>query len=158
MDNRSADVDVEYEEGYQNFNNYFGLYDKTTSQIFYSLIYYSFTTLSTVGFGDYHPRGNSERIIGAFLMLFGASITSYIMDGLSTMMQKFLEFNKAYEENSQLSFFIKTLEHFNYSRPLDAGMLKTWEIYFSYRWSNNRNLAISTEEDIFMLEQLPKVV
>ena len=83
--------------------------------MFVSLIYYSFTTLSTVGFGDYHPRRNSERIIGAFLMLFGASITSFIMDGLSTMMKKFYELNKNYEENSQLSYFIKTLEHFNYN-------------------------------------------
>lgn len=80
-----ADRDVEKDEGEQNFNHYFGLYDKTNSEIFVALIYYSFTLLSTVGFGDYHPRGNSERIIGAFLMLFGASITSYIMEGLSTL-------------------------------------------------------------------------
>ena len=80
-----------------------------------ALLYYSFTLLSTVGFGDYHPRGNSERIIGAFLMLFGASITSYIMEGVSTLTKAFQKNTKDYEELSELSFFIKTLEHYNYN-------------------------------------------
>jgi len=29
------------------------------------LTYYTFTTLSTVGLGDMHPRGNSEMLLGS---------------------------------------------------------------------------------------------
>jgi len=42
-------------------------------------VYFSFTSLSTVGFGDYHPRSNSERLLVAFVLLFGVAIFSYIM-------------------------------------------------------------------------------
>lgn len=43
------------------------------------LIYFLFTTMSTVGFGDYAPRGNIERAFGAILLLIGVAIYSYIL-------------------------------------------------------------------------------
>lgn len=43
------------------------------------LDYFTFTTLSTVGFGDYNPKSNIERLILAFLMLFGVAIFSIVM-------------------------------------------------------------------------------
>jgi len=41
--------------------------------------YYAFTTLSTVGFGDFHPRSDAERAICAVILLAGVAIFSYIM-------------------------------------------------------------------------------
>jgi hypothetical protein len=43
------------------------------------VMYWAFTTLSTVGFGDYNPRSDGERLMCAFFMLFGVAIFSYIM-------------------------------------------------------------------------------
>ena len=34
-------------------------------------VYFAVTTLSTVGFGDYYPVANFERLAGAFLLYFG---------------------------------------------------------------------------------------
>ena len=42
-------------------------------------IYFSFTSLTTVGFGDFAPRADHERLVGAFMLLFGVLIFSYIM-------------------------------------------------------------------------------
>jgi len=42
-------------------------------------VYYAFTTLSTVGFGDYSPRSNVERATCAFILVFGVAIFSYMM-------------------------------------------------------------------------------
>jgi len=50
-----------------------------------TFLYFSFTTLSTVGFGDYHPRTNIERLLGAFILIVGVTITSYITESLSRM-------------------------------------------------------------------------
>ena len=57
------------------------------------LTYFAFTSLSTVGLGDYHPRSNSERMAGAFLLLFGVAITSFIMDHFNSMIMQFNKFN-----------------------------------------------------------------
>ena len=41
--------------------------------------YFTFTTLSTVGFGDFHPRSEVERIVATFILLIGVAIFSFIM-------------------------------------------------------------------------------
>ena len=43
------------------------------------MLYYSFTTLSTIGFGDYHPVSDEERIIVVCGLLFGVMIFSFSM-------------------------------------------------------------------------------
>ena len=38
-----------------------------------------FTTLSTVGFGDYNPKSEVERVIMTFILLIGVACFSWIM-------------------------------------------------------------------------------
>jgi len=42
-------------------------------------IYFAQTSLSTVGFGDFYPRGDAERIFVVFILVFGQAIFSIIM-------------------------------------------------------------------------------
>ena len=44
-----------------------------------AIMYYALTTLSTVGFGDYHPENSYERLFCAFIMVFGNAIFGYII-------------------------------------------------------------------------------
>lgn len=41
--------------------------------------YFALTTLSTVGYGDYYPISNGERIYSILIMLAGVAFFSYIM-------------------------------------------------------------------------------
>lgn len=43
------------------------------------MTYYSFTSLATVGFGDFHAESDEERLITIFVILFGGMIFSYFM-------------------------------------------------------------------------------
>ena len=51
-------------------------------------MYFSFTTLSTIGFGDYYPVSNTERVAIELLLLFGVALFSYIMGELMAMITK----------------------------------------------------------------------
>jgi hypothetical protein len=42
-------------------------------------MYYAFTSLSTVGFGDMHPENNFERGFCAFILLAGNAIFGYVL-------------------------------------------------------------------------------
>jgi len=42
-------------------------------------VYFAFTSLSTVGFGDFHPRSDVERLVGAAMLTFGVAIFSMVM-------------------------------------------------------------------------------
>ena len=86
--------------------------DSSTSMVL--LTYFAFTSLSTVGLGDLHPRSNIERLAGAFMLLFGVAITSYIMENFSDMILLFNKFSKTFEEESKLSLFFGTMERFNH--------------------------------------------
>ena len=52
-------------------------------------IYFAFTSLSTVGFGDYHPRSDLERLFIAFVLLVGVSIFSFIMGNFISILNQF---------------------------------------------------------------------
>lgn len=61
------------------FYNSYELYDKTDWQNLIIVVYFAFTTLSTVGFGDYNPKSEIERIVTTFILLVGVACFSYIM-------------------------------------------------------------------------------
>ena len=41
--------------------------------------YFAMTSLSTVGFGDYYPISDEERIVYSFVLLFGVALFSLFM-------------------------------------------------------------------------------
>jgi hypothetical protein len=54
-------------------------------------MYFVFTTLSTVGFGDFYPKSDIERLAGAFVLLSGVAVFSYIMGELLIMINHYLD-------------------------------------------------------------------
>jgi len=41
--------------------------------------YFALTTLTTIGFGDFYPVTDAERLVIAFLFLSGVTVFSYFM-------------------------------------------------------------------------------
>lgn len=48
--------------------------------VFLKAFYFAFTSLTTVGFGDFHPKSSLERLLCSFMILFGVLVFSYIMN------------------------------------------------------------------------------
>lgn len=71
----------------QNFIDFFGdqfenKNDKGKEDLLKSLIiscYFALATLSTVGYGDFFPISNTERVMAVIVMLGGVAFFSYIM-------------------------------------------------------------------------------
>lgn len=97
----------------ENFLLNFDLIDKSYISTIITMTYFAFTTLSTVGLGDFHPRGDIERMIGAIIMLFGVIVTSYIAESITNMIKKIKALRKDHEEDLALSTFLGTINHFN---------------------------------------------
>lgn len=75
--------------------------------------YFAVTSLSTVGFGDYHPRGNTERVVTALILLFGVAIFSYIMGIFIEILDQISQFNEGLDDGDNLSKFFGILRKFN---------------------------------------------
>ena len=97
----------------ETFIHYFFLNDKTMSENTIIVTYFAFTSLSTVGFGDYHPRSDIERLTCAFILLFGVAIFSYIMGNFISILDQYQKFNEELEDGDSLAKFFGTMKHFN---------------------------------------------
>lgn len=100
-----------------HFFIYYDLEDKDPVELTILLTYYCFTSLSTVGFGDFVPHSNTERIFISITLFNGVLLFSYILKGYLIMIKRVKDFNKEFEECNELQTFLKTLEHFNDATP-----------------------------------------
>lgn len=95
------------------FITYFGLENMDRGASLTVAVYFAFTSLSTVGFGDYHPRGDIERVVGAFLLLFGVAIFSYCLSIFKQILREVKDFNEGLDDGDNLSRFFGVLRQFN---------------------------------------------
>ena len=93
----------------ERFILYFGLDQKNTMERLTALTYFAFTTLSTVGFGDYHPRSDLERFFCAFILLFGVACFSFIMGTFTEILNEFQNFNREINYGDELRRFFGVL-------------------------------------------------
>ena len=117
-----------------NFMLYFNIYDRTNMENLIMMMYFSFTSLSTVGLGDYQPRGNRERSIASMMMISGVLLTSFIMENLNRMIFTLNESNKEFEEYGELNLFVNIFTRFNGDVPLTAKHIEKIFRYFEFRW------------------------
>lgn len=102
-------------------------------------MYFAFTSLSTVGFGDYTPRSDSERVVGSVMLLFGVAIFSVIMGRFIEMVHQMKEFNRELDDGDNLSRFFSVCERFNERKPLNLQLKRKIEQFFQFKWNNDKN-------------------
>mmetsp|Transcript_10851 Transcript_10851/g.18162 ORF Transcript_10851/g.18162 Transcript_10851/m.18162 type:complete len:747 (+) Transcript_10851:337-2577(+) len=122
------------------------------------VVYYAFTSLSTVGFGDYHPKNNIERIVCSFILLFGVAIFSFMMGIFITILDQYQNLNADLDDGDKLSKFFGLQRNFNDKMPLKLEFKERIEQFFDYKWKNDKNQALDEEEEQMLLLQLPEEV
>ena len=121
-------------------------------------VYFAFTSLSTVGFGDYHPRGDLERVCGAFILLIGVAVFSYIMGNFISILEEMKAFAADLEDADNLSKFFGTIKHYNKEHPIKHELMQKIIQLFDYRWKNDKLIAFQDNADIDILDQLPEEI
>ena len=81
--------------------------------------YFAFTTLSAVGFGDFYPVSDFERLVWAFVMLFGVAIFSYIMGIFISLFEFRMSFDEDLDDGENLNKFFGTLQRYNYGAAIN---------------------------------------
>lgn len=102
----------------ETFYTYFKLEDNSDGRNAILVVYYAFTSLSTVGFGDIVPRSNSERLVCSFILLFGVAIFSYIMSIFIEILDQYKNLNADLDDGDNLSKFFGLLRRFNDNVPI----------------------------------------
>ena len=114
------------------------------SDVLVKVFYFALTTLSTIGYGDFSPVSTLERGIGAFVLLCGVAVFSFIMG-------QFIDILMNYKSlwivgyHKDLSQWIALLSRFNNGNPLNKELITKIEDFFNYYWQNNRLSPIQSE-------------
>ena len=105
----------------EDFKTYFNLNNENVpdSRLAIIVVYFSMTSLSTVGFGDFSPRSDGERIVCAVALLFGVAIFSYIMGNLITILEHNLLCHQGLDDGDNLSKFFGCLRRFNNNKCIN---------------------------------------
>ena len=77
------------------------------------MTYYAFTTLSTVGLGDFHPKSSAERVLCAVILLVGSTMFSYIMGNFIDILYSLRNINVDFKDELMLTKFMGSLTRFN---------------------------------------------
>jgi hypothetical protein len=139
----------------ENFIEYFELEDSSEMRKSIVGLYFAFTTLSTVGFGDYTPRSNTERCMGSFILISGVAMFSFLMGNYIDILGTYTTLNADLDDGDTLANFFGMLVHFNKEKAIEFKLKREIEEHFDYRWKHDRNQAITSDEDVSHFEQLP---
>ena len=106
------------------------------------VMYFAFTSLSTVGFGDFYPVNDYERLLCSALLLFGVAIFSYIMGNFIEILDQFKRMNEGLDEGESLTKFLCTLQMFNGGKQISSNLTDRIQAHFQYRWEKDKNIAL----------------
>jgi hypothetical protein len=87
----------------------FGLLDQSTLSHVVILMYFSFTTLSCIGFGDYYPVADVERLIAIFILLFGVAMFTIIKDNFCQILFSFMDLTANFDDSDNINMFLSLL-------------------------------------------------
>ena len=120
--------------------------------------YYALTTLTTVGFGDYYPTTNFERLFMCVVFVGGISVYSVFQGALHENWLNYERVTGDIYHGEDLNRFFSLLKKYNHNKPLNRQFIREMEDYFEYYWTNDRRVIAETAEDLSKLEQLPENV
>jgi len=81
------------------------------------VMYFTFTSLSTVGFGDYYPHSDVERLVCALILLSGVIVFTYICGVFNSILDAFINLNASLDEGDKLTRFFNLIQYFNGAYP-----------------------------------------
>lgn len=105
---------LDHVDSFANYEHGLNLSQQTPEQKVLISMYFAFTSLSTVGFGDYYPVSDLERLVGSFVLLAGVAMFSYILSDLLSQIELIKKQDALPGNEEDLDRFFATLQGFNY--------------------------------------------
>ena len=101
--------------------------------------------MSTVGFGDFYPKSDGERIIGALIILFGVALFSIIISEFLDMITRIQSILSQQTDDELLEKFFVMIKSFNDQKMLNQSIIDEITTFMKFKWGNDKNNFLETE-------------
>jgi hypothetical protein len=120
-------------------------FDQDWETVYVKSLYWTITTLTTVGYGDITPQTNAQRIFAICVMFLGIGVYGYLIGNIAGMLAKRDPSKTNYLANLEK---LNALVHF---RKIPAELQNKVRNYYRYMWKQK----LGYDESVF-LEGLPE--
>ena len=138
----------------KTFYTEYKLYNKSPIKKLMLCCYFVLTGLTTVGYGDYYPSNEYEKMFGIIIMFLGVAIFSYVMSEFSDQINIYNQTFVEKEQGSDLDNYIASLNEFCPKSSFNKGLVKNINDHFKFFWKNDRMFSIDKNNKY--LSNLPK--
>ncbi len=111
-----------------------GIKNSDIATIYIRSLYWTVTTITTVGFGDITPHLNYEYVITTIVMIIGASMYAFVIGNIASLYSK-LDIHKVNYWSR-----IDTIKLYLRYRGISAQLTERVRNYYEYRWAHHRGL------------------
>ena len=110
-----------------------GVPDVTDSlSVYIEALYWSITTITTIGYGDITPDGNAQMVFTMFIQLIGAATYGYVIGNIASLMANIDVSRAQYlEKMEKVSTFMRF-------RKIPAALQEQIRNYYTYLWESRR--------------------
>jgi hypothetical protein len=108
-----------------------GLEHATNYRQYVASLYWSFSTLTTVGYGDISAVTSGEKLYAMIMMMLGVSWYAYIVGSMSTIMSSFENQNKRVRDK------MMAVQGFIRENKLEPALARRVRQYFSHLYTSS---------------------
>ncbi|WAR17132.1 KCNH7-like protein, partial [Mya arenaria] len=101
-------------------------------------LYFTFTSLTSIGFGNVSPNTNAEKIFSIFAMMLGSLLSAAIFGNVSSIMMRVYQGTDEYHEKTQS---IKEFINFHH---LPKNLAARLQESFQHAWSYTNGIDMNT--------------
>jgi len=103
------------------------------SSLYIRSLYWTITTMTTVGYGDITPGVDAEYLFAAFVMLVGASFYAYVIGNLASVLAQFNAQKSAYQER------VRVVANYLRNQQVPVELIGRVQNYYDRRWQRYRH-------------------
>ena len=149
-------ISNEIDRSDHNFVKNFELDQATNARKLIVSCYFTLTTLSTVGYGDFYPQSTLERIVGIIVLLLGVAFFSYTMGTFIEIITNYDQKMGVIDRGTDLHNWMTILSRYTNNKPLPRKLINKIEANFAYYQANDRINTLHPDDEY--LSQMPRYI
>lgn len=124
-----------------------GIQDSPVEDKYLTSLYWAFTTMTTVGYGDVHPSTPNERLYGFFAMLVACGVFAYTVGNIGEMVTRLNLQATQYKE--KMTYVNQFLIHKEIPKDIRIKVRN----YLEYVWTSKKEIKIEEKEVMEILNE-----